>query len=117
MPIDVQRVWLTEETHERARIELAFLHMERATGAHRGGSDRERRALRIRQLQELATAADVGHQPPDDGVAEPGMAPTALQDPNASNSCFVNGIEPARPSSAVTPTMTPRPSDPCLTLS
>jgi transcription elongation factor GreA len=76
MPINAQRVWLTEETYDRARIELAFLHMERAVGAHRGGSDLERRALRIRQLEELVTAADVGHEPPDDGVAEPGMVLT-----------------------------------------
>jgi transcription elongation factor GreA len=76
MPIDAQRVWLTEETYDRARIELASLRMERATGTHRGHSDREQRALRIRQLQELITTAAVGHEPPDDGVAEPGMVLT-----------------------------------------
>lgn len=76
MPIDTQRVWLTEETYDRARIELALLRMERATGAHRGHSDSEQRALRIRQLQELISTAAVGHEPPDDGVAEPGMVLT-----------------------------------------
>jgi transcription elongation factor GreA len=76
MAIDAQRTWLTEETHDRARIELALLRMERATGAHRGHSDREARELRIRQLQELIATAAVGHEPPDDGVAEPGMVLT-----------------------------------------
>lgn len=76
MPIDVQRTWLTAETYDRARIELALLRMERAMGAHREHSDPEQRALRIRQLQELIATATVGHEPPDDGVAEPGMVLT-----------------------------------------
>jgi transcription elongation factor GreA len=76
MPIDAQRAWLTEETYDRARIELALLRMEQATGAHRGQADREQRALRIRQLQELISTAAVGHEPPDDSVAEPGMVLT-----------------------------------------
>jgi hypothetical protein len=57
MTIGAQRAWLTEETYDRARIELALLRMERATGAHRGHSDREQRELRIRQLQELIATA------------------------------------------------------------
>ena len=76
MPIDTQRVWLTEETYDLARIELARLRMELATGAHREHTDPEQRALRIRQLQELIATAAVGHEPPDDGVAEPGMVLT-----------------------------------------
>jgi transcription elongation factor GreA len=76
MAIGAQRAWLTKETYDRARIELALLRMERAMGAHRGHSDREPRELRIRQLQELIATAAVGHEPPDDGVAEPGMVLT-----------------------------------------
>lgn len=76
MPVDMQRVWLTEQTLDRVRIELALLRMERATGSHRGHADREHRELRIRQLQELISNAAVGHEPPDDGVAEPGMVLT-----------------------------------------
>jgi hypothetical protein len=76
MTIGAQRAWLTEETYDRARIELALLRMERATGAHRGRPDPEQRARRIRQLQELIAAAAVGHEPPDDDVAEPGMVLT-----------------------------------------
>jgi hypothetical protein len=72
MPMDTQRGRLTEETYDRARIELALLRMERAMGAHRGQHDPEQRARRIRQLHELIATAAVGHEPPDDGVAEPG---------------------------------------------
>lgn len=76
MTIDTQRVWLTEQTYDRARIELAMLRMERATGSHRGHIDPEQRAVRIRKLQELISSAAVGPEPPDDGVAEPGMVLT-----------------------------------------
>jgi transcription elongation factor GreA len=76
MPIDTQRAWLTEEAYDRARIELALLRMELATGSHREHTDPQQRALRIRQLQELIATAAVGHEPPDDGVAEPGMVLT-----------------------------------------
>jgi hypothetical protein len=69
MPTDTQRVRLTEETYDRARIELAMLRMERATGSIREHTDPEQRAVRIRQLQELISSAAVGHEPPDDGVA------------------------------------------------
>ena len=67
-------------TLDRVRIELALLLVERATGSHRGQTDREHRALRIRQLQELISNAAVGHEPPDDGVAEPGMVVTVRYD-------------------------------------
>jgi transcription elongation factor GreA len=76
MPIDTQRVWLTEQTYDRARIELTMLQMELATGSCREHTDSEQRALRIRQLHELISSAAVGHEPPDDGVAEPGMVLT-----------------------------------------
>ncbi|MDN5932210.1 MAG: GreA/GreB family elongation factor [Pseudonocardia sp.] len=76
MSVDMQRVWLTEQTLDRVRIELARLQMERATGSHRGQNDPEHRELRIRHLHELIQNAAVGHEPPDDGVAEPGMVLT-----------------------------------------
>ena len=76
MPIDTPRVWLTEQTYDLARIELARLHMERATGSRREFTDQEQRERRIRQLQALVSGAAVGHQPADDGIAEPGMVLT-----------------------------------------
>lgn len=38
--------------------------------------EEQRRERRIRKLSELLLAATVGHEPPDDGVAEPGMLVT-----------------------------------------
>ena len=76
MPIDTQRAWLTEDTYDRARIELARLLMERATGSHREHMDDERRGRRIGQLRRLLASAVVGYEPPDDGIAEPGMVLT-----------------------------------------
>lgn len=76
MSVDTHRVWLTEQTLDRVRVELTRLRMERTTGSHRGQNDPEHRELRIRHLHELIRNAAVGHEPPDDGVAEPGMVLT-----------------------------------------
>ena len=80
MVVDSPRVWITEQTYDRVRIELALLLAERAAG-----TDGEWRERRIQQLQELIRNADVGREPPDDGVAEPGMVLTMRlpDDPSA----------------------------------
>lgn len=94
MLADTRGVWLSEHAHNRMKIELAELLAQRWKGevAEEGpGSadlpegdprndparmhDWESRELRIRQLQELVRSAVV-HEPPDDGVAEPGMVLT-----------------------------------------
>ena len=76
VPIGTQRAWLTEETYERARIELAELLTRRAAGSFVEHGDEEQCARRIRRLRELLGDAVVGYEPPDDGVAEPGMVLT-----------------------------------------
>jgi transcription elongation factor GreA len=76
VPTDTPRVWLSEPTYDRARIELARLRMERATGSRREFTDQEQRERRIRQLQALLSGVAVGHEPADDGIAEPGMVLT-----------------------------------------
>jgi transcription elongation factor GreA len=75
MSVDTNGAWLTEGTYNRLKIELARLLVERSFDR-----DRERRELRIRQLQELIRNAVVGVEPPDDGVAEPGMVLTVRYD-------------------------------------
>lgn len=89
MSVDPRRVWLTEQTLDRVRIELARLQMERATGSHRGRNDPEHRKLRIRQLHELIQNAGVGHEPPDDGVAEPGMVLTVRYEATGLSETFL----------------------------
>ncbi|MBN9096665.1 MULTISPECIES: GreA/GreB family elongation factor [unclassified Pseudonocardia] len=76
MPTDAPDTWLSGETHDRARIELALLLVRRNTGSHQGNHDLERRPARIRKLQELLRTAAAGREPPDDGIAEPGMVLT-----------------------------------------
>ncbi|MHA6797674.1 hypothetical protein ACVGVM_29840 (plasmid) [Pseudonocardia bannensis] len=63
MPINTQRAW-TEQTYDRARVELALLLMERATGSRRVHNEPEQRELRIRQLQELLRNAAGGRERP-----------------------------------------------------
>ncbi len=89
MTVDTQRVWLTEQTYERVRVELARLLAERATGSHRARGGPEQRELRIRQLHELIRYAAVGYVPPDDGVAEPGMVLTVRHEAAALTETFL----------------------------
>jgi transcription elongation factor GreA len=73
-------VWLTPEAHESLRAELAAL---------RAADDPESapvRAVRLRELQELLATAVVGEDPPNDGVAEPGMVLTVRYDNSDSDS-------------------------------
>jgi transcription elongation factor GreA len=76
VPIETQYAWLTEETYERARAELAQLLTRRTAGSFGEHGGAKHCARRIRRLQELLGDAVVGYEPPDDGVAEPGMVLT-----------------------------------------
>lgn len=79
------RVWLTPEAHDRLHAELAALLAPRVTAppedpASTSADDARRRAARVRELQELLAKAVVGEDPPNDGVAEPGMVLTVRYD-------------------------------------
>jgi transcription elongation GreA/GreB family factor len=102
------RVWLTPEAHDRLQAELAALLAPRTTtapgdSAHSGTEDSgtvdsgtvdtaRRRAARVRELQELLGKAAVGEDPPDDGVAEPGMVLTVRYDDTADEDTFLLGL-------------------------
>jgi transcription elongation factor GreA len=76
MSMSTEHVWLTKDAHDRLTRELAALLAERENGA--AGTDvaeQEQREVRIRQLQALLRSS-AGHEPPDDGVVEPGMVLT-----------------------------------------
>lgn len=73
--------WLTRQGCEHVWDEFnRLLFAYRSAEYHHddpGARDRrEWQERRIRQLQELLLTAEVGAQPPDDGVAEPGMVLT-----------------------------------------
>jgi transcription elongation factor GreA len=105
-PVDTQRVWLTEDAFNRMKVELANLLVERsgygigngelAAGEPQGRdvddgavmADWQHRELRIRQLMELIRSAVV-LEPPDDGVAEPGMVLTVRYDGDDSTETFL----------------------------
>jgi transcription elongation factor GreA len=89
----IHKAWLTPDAHERLKDELAALIAQRAGQAsspRRGTAGKERwhrvedlslaelraRDRRIRRLQETLQNSIVGNEPPDDGVAEPGMVIT-----------------------------------------
>ncbi|WP_369805153.1 GreA/GreB family elongation factor [Pseudonocardia sp. MH-G8] len=93
MMTDTQQVWLTRDGYERLKSELLQLTRERAGdipegaqsgvgNAGRDGSDeqggavRRERNQRIRKLQQMLQDPVVGQEPPDDGIAEPGMVLT-----------------------------------------
>lgn len=101
--------WLTQEAHDRLTAELAGLVRPRPAAwdqqewseADRdpagSAAERERRAARIRQLRDiLATASIV--EPPDDGVAEPGMVLTVRfgDDPSTETFLMADREERAR---------------------
>ncbi|OXM49374.1 transcription elongation factor GreAB [Amycolatopsis thailandensis] len=74
--------WLTPETHARLVRELAALR--RPAADDRDGDDEItltiHRQARIRQIEDLLRGAVVGQDPPDDGIAEPGMVLTVEYD-------------------------------------
>ncbi|HEX7308209.1 GreA/GreB family elongation factor [Lentzea sp.] len=81
------RVWLSPQAHHRLRNELTAL----LARSHRGDQD----GARIRKINELLTNAIVGEDPPDDGVAEPGMVLTVRFDDTGETETFLLGARGA----------------------
>ena len=87
----IDQVWLTQDAYDRLKSELAALIVLRENDAAEEvdvTTEREQREVRIRQLQELITSAVV-HEPPDDGVAEPGMVLTVRYGIEAETETFL----------------------------
>lgn len=87
-------VWLTSQAHDQLRAELAELTAADTAGE---ASDDEpdvryRRRARIRQIQELLAEAVIGQDPPDDGIAEPGMVLTVRYDGTDDIETFLLGV-------------------------
>ena len=84
-------VWLTPHAHDRLRTELATLLATTPAGPE----DAHRRATRVRGLQDLLAHAVVGEDPPNDGIAEPGMVLTVRFDDTADEEMFLLGVRDA----------------------
>ncbi|GAB1511295.1 GreA/GreB family elongation factor [Actinophytocola sp. KF-1] len=88
--------WLTPEAHTRLRAELAALLVPAPPSADDTAAETaHRRATRIRELRELLANAVVGEDPPDDGVAEPGMVLTVRYDDTGEEETFLLGLRDA----------------------
>ncbi|SFB49723.1 GreA/GreB family elongation factor [Amycolatopsis marina] len=88
-------VWLTPDAFDRLQEELAVLLAKDDSPVPEGTdhvSEARRRKARVREIQELIHHAVVGHVPPDDGIAEPGMVLTVRFDDDADTETFLLGV-------------------------
>ncbi|HEX6345178.1 GreA/GreB family elongation factor [Umezawaea sp.] len=88
-------VWLTPEAAQRLRTELADLVAAGTTRTRDDPAARGRREERVREIRELLATAVVGQDPPDDGVAEPGMVLTVRYDDVDDTETFLLGMRAA----------------------
>jgi transcription elongation GreA/GreB family factor len=96
------RVWISLQAHERLRRELDTLHFLFSAGyADDDGTDENVNAVRhawerrIQQISELLISAVVGEDPPDDGIAEPGMVVSIRYDATGDIDTFLLGVHGA----------------------
>jgi transcription elongation factor GreA len=90
MSVKTEQAWLSKDAHDRLQRELAALLAQRDDGGVEATDvvEQEQRDLRIRHLRELIRSAVV-HEPPDDGVAEPGMVLTVRFDGEDGTETFL----------------------------
>ena len=90
-----ERIWLTSEAHSRLRSELDTLLTpappQEDTAGDNAVDTARRRAVRVRELQELLANAVVGEDPPNDGIAEQGMVLTIRYDDTGEEETFLLG--------------------------
>ena len=97
-------VWMTRQAHTRLKAELAALRSRPNIEVPEDFMDYDdnlvanytARQARIRQIQDLLTNAVVGEDPPDDGIAEPGMVLTVRYDDTGEIETFLLGVRGAR---------------------
>lgn len=90
------RVWLSPQAHHRLRNELTtLLASARSRPGESDFTSQRERETRIRQINDLLTNAIVGEDPPDDGVAEPGMVLTVRFDDTGEMETFLLGARGA----------------------
>jgi transcription elongation factor GreA len=95
-----ERLWMTREAHTRLKTELAALRSRRGIEVPEDFMDYDAnlmaahsaRQARIHQIQELLGNAVVGEDPPDDGIAEPGMVLTVRYDDTGDIETFLLGV-------------------------
>lgn len=94
-----QRIWLTPAAHQRLQDELAVLR--RCCAGEVTAEDTNaivvRRAQhgRIQEIHEMLVNAVIGEDPPNDGVAEPGMVVTVRFEGVGDTETFLLGVHGA----------------------
>ena len=91
---------MTRQAHTRLKAELAALRSRPNIEVPEDFMDYDdnlvanytARQARIRQIQDLLTNAVVGEDPPDDGIAEPGMVLTVRYDDTGEIETFLLGV-------------------------
>jgi transcription elongation factor GreA len=96
-----QPVWISPQAYERLQRELTTLRVLHTRAAADGESDENATVIqsewqaRIQQIHELLIDAVVGEDPPDDGVAEPGMVLTIRYEDTGDTETFLLGVRGA----------------------
>lgn len=96
-----QPVWISPRGYERLQRELARLRVSHTGAATDGQPDDSAIAVqcawqaRIKRIHDLLFNAVVGEDPPDDGIAEPGMVLTIRYDDTGDTETFLLGVRVA----------------------
>ncbi len=98
-----QGVWMTRRAYIRLQAELAGLRSQPAIEVPDDFMDYDNnvvaayraRQARIGQIHDMLANAIVGVDPPDDGVAEPGMVLTVRYDDTGDTETFLLGVRGA----------------------
>ncbi|MGH3637188.1 MAG: GreA/GreB family elongation factor, partial [Mycobacterium sp.] len=98
---NAQRVWISPQAYERLQRELATLRELCANGTANTDTDENAAVVqrvwqaRIQQIHDMLVDAVVGEDPPDDGIAEPGMVLTIRYDDTGDTETFLLGVRGA----------------------
>jgi transcription elongation GreA/GreB family factor len=101
MTTSAQRTWLSPQAYDRLQTELATLRELCAASAADGDGDENAAAVhrgwqtRVQSIHDLLVHAVVGQDPPDDGIAEPGMVLTIRYDDSGDTETFLFGVRGA----------------------
>jgi transcription elongation factor GreA len=94
------RVWISPQAHERLHRELDTLRFLFSAGIadeddENAAAVRRAWETRMQQIHDLLINAVVGEDPPNDGIAEPGMVVTIRRDATGDTETFLLGVHGA----------------------
>lgn len=92
-----QSVWMTRSAYERLQAELNELLDTHDEDESVALDHLQARKSRIAQIHDLLAHATVGEDPPDDGIAEPGMVLTVRFDDTEETETFLLGVRDVDP--------------------